>query len=257
MKRNALLLCLIIALVAGCGRSGRARRPAQELPLTSPSGEYVLTMPIENDRAQGNAAYRRLKILDSDGNVVYKDKNPPFWSARRIYWAWDQEDRVWLYNGFDTTVWFWEQSDGAWTKNKYGYGRAKQIDREIAPPEKLYPDYTMILPVEGGDGIPPGVVVEFTPKKAEYFLGEAIYVRFSVRNGSKHEIRFATGGDYRLSTRPLRFKFRAWDEAGKNPDGTRNKFKKPLLDFPKIGHIGLQDHGQPVWFRNVRIRPVH
>ncbi len=45
-----------------------------------------------------------------------------------------------------------------------------------------------------------------------------------------------------------------WTEIGKNPDGSKNKFKKPLKDFARKGYIGLQDHGLPVWYRNIRIR---
>ena len=45
-----------------------------------------------------------------------------------------------------------------------------------------------------------------------------------------------------------------WTEAHRNPDGTENKFNTPYCDMPRTGHIGLQDHGQPVWFRNMRIR---
>lgn len=47
-----------------------------------------------------------------------------------------------------------------------------------------------------------------------------------------------------------------WSVAGKNPDGTANKFKKPLKDFPRKGFIGLQDHHKAVWFRNLRIRTL-
>jgi hypothetical protein len=47
-----------------------------------------------------------------------------------------------------------------------------------------------------------------------------------------------------------------WSEAGKNPDGTANKFKRPLKDFPRKGFIGLQDHHKAVWFRNVRIKAL-
>ena len=45
-----------------------------------------------------------------------------------------------------------------------------------------------------------------------------------------------------------------WTEAGVNPDGTTNKFKRPLAEFPRSGHIGFQNHGQEVWFKDVVIR---
>jgi type 1 glutamine amidotransferase len=47
-----------------------------------------------------------------------------------------------------------------------------------------------------------------------------------------------------------------WTEAGKNPDGTPNKFKTAYKDMPRRGRIGLQDHGKPVWYRNIRIKPL-
>jgi hypothetical protein len=44
-----------------------------------------------------------------------------------------------------------------------------------------------------------------------------------------------------------------WDTAKKNPDGTKNKFKTALKDIARNNHIGLQFHGHPVWYRNIRI----
>ena len=47
-----------------------------------------------------------------------------------------------------------------------------------------------------------------------------------------------------------------WDTPGKNPDGSENKFKAALKDFPRKGRIGFQNHGQVVWFRDVRIKSL-
>ncbi|MBI1371393.1 MAG: DUF1080 domain-containing protein [Phycisphaera sp.] len=44
-----------------------------------------------------------------------------------------------------------------------------------------------------------------------------------------------------------------WDTAGKNPDGTTNKFKTAMKDLPRVGRIGFQNHGQKVWFKDVKI----
>ena len=45
-----------------------------------------------------------------------------------------------------------------------------------------------------------------------------------------------------------------WTEPHQNPDGTPNKFDTAYKDMPRVGHIGLQDHGDPVWYRNIRIK---
>ena len=48
-----------------------------------------------------------------------------------------------------------------------------------------------------------------------------------------------------------------WPEAGKNPDGTPNKFKVAIKDKPRTGRIGLQNHGQVVWFKDIRVKPLN
>ena len=45
-----------------------------------------------------------------------------------------------------------------------------------------------------------------------------------------------------------------WTTPRQNPDGTPNKFPRAIKDFARVGYVGLQDHGRPVWYRNIRIK---
>ncbi len=50
-----------------------------------------------------------------------------------------------------------------------------------------------------------------------------------------------------------------WTEAGRNPDppdgpGTRNKFRYAYKDMAREGHLGFQFHGNPIWFKNLKIK---
>ena len=47
-----------------------------------------------------------------------------------------------------------------------------------------------------------------------------------------------------------------WTEPNMNPDGSKNKFNTALKDFVREGFIGLQDHGLPVWYRNIKIKEL-
>ena len=47
-----------------------------------------------------------------------------------------------------------------------------------------------------------------------------------------------------------------WTEPRKNPDGTKNKFRTAFKNMPRKGYIGFQDHGDPVWYRNIRIKSL-
>ncbi len=47
-----------------------------------------------------------------------------------------------------------------------------------------------------------------------------------------------------------------WTTPNKNPDGTTNKFKTALKDLERKGFVGMQNHGQYVWFKDVKIKTL-
>jgi hypothetical protein len=47
-----------------------------------------------------------------------------------------------------------------------------------------------------------------------------------------------------------------WTTAGKNPDGTPNKFKRPLADFARSGLIGLHAADGKIEYRNLFLDPL-
>ncbi|MBL8800148.1 MAG: DUF1080 domain-containing protein [Planctomycetia bacterium] len=49
-----------------------------------------------------------------------------------------------------------------------------------------------------------------------------------------------------------------WTTAGKRPDGTVQRLTKlALKDMPRTGRIGFRDdHGSPIWYRNIKLKPL-
>jgi hypothetical protein len=47
-----------------------------------------------------------------------------------------------------------------------------------------------------------------------------------------------------------------WTEPNLRPDGSAHKFDVAYKDHPRHGYIGLQDHGSPCWFKNIKLKPL-
>jgi len=45
-------------------------------------------------------------------------------------------------------------------------------------------------------------------------------------------------------------------QPNRRPDGSEHKFDIAYKDHPKLGYIGLQDHGSPCWFKNIKLKPL-
>jgi hypothetical protein len=139
---SLLLVFMAISPFIKTGPS-RHQKPNRRQPLTSPSGKYVLTVPIERSRKRGGlldfgSPYRHVTISDPDGNVLYRDPKDDFPGWFGAYWIWDEQDRVWLFGSDSGTV-FYECVDGEWARAEWVPGKTGDIEREITPPESLYP----------------------------------------------------------------------------------------------------------------------
>ena len=45
-----------------------------------------------------------------------------------------------------------------------------------------------------------------------------------------------------------------FSEPNKRPDGSRHKFDVVYKDHPRLGYIGLQDHGADCWYKNIKLK---
>ena len=45
-----------------------------------------------------------------------------------------------------------------------------------------------------------------------------------------------------------------WTAPNRRPDGSEHKFDIAYKDHPVEGYVGLQDHGSPCWFKNVKLK---
>jgi hypothetical protein len=47
-----------------------------------------------------------------------------------------------------------------------------------------------------------------------------------------------------------------WTKPNVRPDGSSHKFDIAYKEHPRNGYIGLQDHGSPCWYKNIKIKPL-
>jgi hypothetical protein len=47
-----------------------------------------------------------------------------------------------------------------------------------------------------------------------------------------------------------------WITPNRRPDGSEHKFDVAYKDHPRSGYLGLQDHGSPCWFKNIKLKPL-
>ncbi len=71
---------------------------------------------------------------------------------------------------------------------------------------------------EAADAVPQGATVRLTVDRPEVFLGENVLVHFTLENTGTQPFTMSFGGDYRGSSRALRFRVTAVDEKGQEAE---------------------------------------
>jgi hypothetical protein len=72
-----------------------------------------------------------------------------------------------------------------------------------------------------------------------------------VITSDKHLIEVELNG-----TKVTRMDTREWTKPNIRQDGSNHKFDIAYKDHPVKGYIGLQYHGAPCWFKNIKLKPL-
>lgn len=114
--------------------------PANKIqPMFSPDSSLVLTVPQVEDSA--GHLFWRITIADASGAVVYVDTESEYVGNLNVYWIWDADGRVWLYNSDDGTIQFYSDESGAWAHTVYGAVGNPRVEGLPEPPDGLLPGY--------------------------------------------------------------------------------------------------------------------
>ena len=143
MSRVRLLAAAIASVLPASCKDDECARfympDNQTQRLSSPDSSLVLTVPRQEDPA-GNTFWH-VTIADTSGTVLYVDSLSEFVGNLNVYWAWDEEGRVWLYNSDDGTVHFYSDASGDWTHTVYGPAGDPAAPGLPEPPAGLFPGY--------------------------------------------------------------------------------------------------------------------
>ncbi len=117
-------------------------------------------------------------------------------------------------------------------------------------------------PVDGRRGLPEGArALDAKKRNGSFYEGKAPEVDAANPVGEWNTLTLKCEGTRMIchlnGKRVFDVDVNDWPEAGRNPDGTSNKFKVAIKDKPRSGRIGLQNHGQVVWFKDIRVRSLN
>lgn len=132
LRTCVFLLPLITALVMPHIGTKLPQKVNRQRPALSADGNYTAVVS-----APGH--YWTIEISGTDGSKFKETTD--FVGHLSVYWLWDANGRLWIYNSDDGAVHFWERNTEFWQHKEWGWGGVKQIAMEVQPPSDLYPDY--------------------------------------------------------------------------------------------------------------------
>ena len=136
ISSTTLLLVLLLIFPLRIKDPNSERLTNRQQNLVSPSGKYILTVPVKRIKQKSlsfGSPFLIVTISDPNGNVIYQDEEQTFPAWFGTYWMWDQQDRMWIF-GSDAGTYFYDNINGNWIKNDLSE------DLGIVPPESLYPE---------------------------------------------------------------------------------------------------------------------
>lgn len=140
MQSSVVILSLIfIPLISGCGIAGGrapakriqcAPRQGQKQPLVSPSGMYVVEMPILKSN-QTQPLWTPI-IKNAKGETLFTDRQSGLSGYHNSYWTWSDSDALWVYNSDDGGATKYFMQDGRWQKLNF-----RNLDNSCDPPDMI------------------------------------------------------------------------------------------------------------------------
>ncbi len=245
--------------------------------LPRPAGQ-VRSVPAKASRTVSRASSPRF-----EGGTPSTRETPPGVTTNA-----DSEGFVTLFNGKDLTGWltgpdnFWVAQDGVLTVTRPVDGKEHNFDYLWA--KDTYGDFILDLEFKVTAGTNSGIFFRTSDLKDPVYTGIEIQVCDSY--GRDRISKTGTAGAVYDCLAPTRNAIRPrgewnrcrltckgsriavilndekiidmdvdeWVRPRENPDRTPNKFPRAIKDFARVGYIGLQDHGRPVWYRNIRVK---
>jgi hypothetical protein len=129
---NAKLLALLLVLTAGAvvGSMPRNKGFGQDDPLWNDTQKFYVTFLVR--KIHGTDDQKWIPTIKSvEGDTVYEDVDSGSASFHDNYWAWDQTDRLWMYNRATRKAWCYLEREGRWLKLAYSGSAATEAPEFI------------------------------------------------------------------------------------------------------------------------------